>query len=345
MIRIMQDKTDNDKDVPIIIYATKSKGVMSKRIKSDDFKSYVDVSAKSALSIDCLATLLTETPESHSEFEHLVLVDPPKVSPCFLMPWDDFLQFDRLYSLPCPLSMDSFIEHFVKRSREKCLEEGTYPQRSDGWHQARAFCITASQFGAAVGHNKYLSRPKLLQSKVHPHLHPVCSSFAEWGVEHEVHAEEAFKAFLEKQGSPFYIDHPNLLKHEDAPWVACSPDGVLTRRENGQEIIELIEYKAPAYYRNHTGHPYAKDPYNVPKQYMDQIQGTMWLMRNYDVIQKGRFVERCWFVVWQPHALYITHVPYLERYANSLMSHVRDFFMNDFAKECISEISRVQRKS
>jgi putative phage-type endonuclease len=340
---MMQDRSERDRDVPIIRYAIKSSGIMTKRIKSDDFKSYVDVSAKSALSIECLGTFLTETPESHSEFEHLALVEPPKVSSSYMMPWDD--PFNTLYLLPHPLTLDLFMEHFVKRSREKCLEEGTYPQRSDGWHLARAFCITASQFGAAVGHNKYLSRPGLLRSKLHPHQHPVCSSFAEWGVEHEVHAEEAFKAYLDKHaGGLYYIDHPNILKHEDAPWVACSPDGVLIRREGDEEIVELIEYKAPAYYRNHTGHPYKKDPYNIPKQYMDQIQGSMWLMRNYDVIQKGRFVNRCWFVVWQPHALYVTHVPYLERYANTLMESVKEFFMKDFAPGCIEEIHRVQQK-
>jgi putative phage-type endonuclease len=320
---------------------------MAKRFKSDDFKSYVGESAKSAISIECLQTLLTETPESHSEFEHVILKpDPLPVSPTFFMPWDDNnpVVIDMLNSLPYPLSNDDFIEHFVKRSKAKCKEECDNPQRSHGWHAARAFSITASQFGAAVGHNKYLSRPALLRSKIHPHLHPVCSSFAEWGVEHEVHAEEAFKSFLEKRGELFYIDHPHMLKHEDAPWVACSPDGVLTRWEDKKEIVELVEYKAPAYHRNKVGHPYEKDPYNIPKQYMDQIQGTMWLMRNYDVVKGGKSVDRCWFVVWQPHALHITHIPYLEKYADMLMKNVKEFFMKDFVKGCIDEIHKVVKK-
>ena len=298
-------------------------------------------SAKSALSIPCLETFLTSTPDHHSEFEHVHLKDPPKVSCTFRMPWDDPLQYDTLDSLPFPLSIDLFMEYFVKRSKAKCKEDCDHAQRSDGWHLARAFSITASQFGAAVGHNKHLSRPALLRTKLHPHLHPVSSSYAEWGVEHEVHAEEAFKVFLTNTVEGLYsIDHPNMLKHEDAPWVACSPDGILTRRENEQDVVELIEYKAPAYHRNKVGHPYSKDPYNIPKQYMDQIQGTMWLMRNYDVVRNGRSVERCWFVVWQPHALYVTHIPYLQGYAELLMESVKGFYMKDFVEGCIDEITK-----
>lgn len=289
-----------------------------------------------------METFLTSTPESHSEFEHVQLVEPPRVSPSFFMPWDSPSEFETLDLLE-PLSFDLFLERYVKRTRKECEDEGKHEQRSDGWHRARAFCITASQFGSAVGHNRYLSRPALLRSKIHPHLHMVSSSFVQWGVEHEVHAEEAFRLFLDSRCEGLYtIDHPNLLKHEDAPWVACSPDGILTRRSEGVDVVELVEYKAPAYYRNKAGHPYEKEPYNVPKQYMDQIQGTLWLMRNYDVLRNGRSVERCWFVVWQPHALYITHIPYLEGYATSLMKSVKDFYMKEFIGGCLDEVQKVK---
>jgi len=303
----------------------------------------VNESAKSALSIECLSTILTSTPEHHSVYEHQELVEPPKVSATFCMPWDNPDEYEALDLLE-PLSSDLFLERYVKRTREQCKQECEYPQRSDGWHKARAFSITASQFGSAVGHNKYLSRPGLLRSKIHPHLHTVTSSYAEWGVQHEVHAEEAFRLFLESRcDGLFSLDHPNLLKHEDAPWVACSPDAILRRRDNG-DVTELVEYKAPAFHRNKVGHPYDKEAYNIPRQYMDQIQGTMWLMRNYDVVTGGRSVERCWFVVWQPHALYVTHIPYLEVYANRLMASVKDFFMKDFIDGCVEEVQKVKNR-
>jgi putative phage-type endonuclease len=308
-----------------------------KRLPSADLRSYVKESAQAALSVDCLATVVCDTPESHGEFEWQELPEPEPSVSLFCMPWDDPLQHDYLCSLP-PLTPELFHTFIVQRDSD----DGDHKQRSEGWHRARAFCITASQFGSAVGHNKYQSRPALYRHKLHPHLNPLSSPYAQWGVEHEKHAEEAFSVFLQRKGM-FTIDHPNLFRHKDAPWVACSPDGVLYRRENERDVVELIEYKAPAYYRNKVGHPYMKDPYNIPRSYLDQIQGTMWLMRNYDVVRGGRTVERCWFVVWQPHALYVTHIPYLEEYAETLMKSVKDFYTMEFIPGCIEEVTKVQK--
>ena len=314
-----------------------------KRLPSADLMSYVNESAKPALSVDCLKTVICDTPESHGEFEWKDLPEPiPSVS-LFCMPWDDPLQHDYLCSLPHPLTTELFYTHIVQHNADENEEKNE--QRSEGWHRARAFCITASQFGSAVGHNKYQSKPALYRHKLHPHLNPLSSPFAQWGVDHEAHAEEAFKVFLERRiGGMFSIEHPNLFKHKDAPWVSCSPDGVLYRRENERDIVELIEYKAPAYYRNKIGHPYSKDPFNIPRSYLDQIQGTLWLMRNHDVTRGGRTVERCWFVVWQPHALYVTHIPFMKEYADALMKSVYDFHTKEFIPGCIEEVHKIQKK-
>ena len=310
--------------------------------KSADFSQYISKQARPALSVDAFATAMMETPESHSEFEWQDLPEPEESVSSFIMPWDDPEQLPFLRSLPNPLTYDLFLLHFVRQTKEELEESYQNKQRSAKWHRARAFCITASQFGSTMSHNKFLSRPALLKQRLHPHLHTLSSPFAQWGVDHEQHAEEAFRAFLEKQiGGMYTIEHPSVLKHEDAQWIACSPDGILQRRENGVDITELIEYKAPAYHRNKAGHPYSKEAYNIPKAYMDQMQGTMWLMRNYNVVRNGMNVERCWFVVWQPHALYVTHVPYLEEYAQELIKAVIDFYVKDFVPGCIKEIETV----
>lgn len=313
-----------------------------KRLPSADLRSYVNESAQPALSIKCLETVLCDTPESHGEFEWKDLPEPSPSVSLFCMPWDDPLQHDYLCSLPHPLTVELFYEHVIKHAAGE--NETDNEQRSEGWHRARAFSITASQFGSAVGHNKYQSRPALYRHKLHPHLNPLSSPFAQWGVDHEEHAEEAFRVFLERKiGGMFTIEHPNLFKHKDAPWVGCSHDGVLYRRENECDVVELIEYKAPAYYRNKVGHPYVKDPFNIPRSYLDQIQGTLWLMRNFDVVRGGRTAERCWFVVWQPHALYVTHIPFMKEYADALMKSVYDFHSKEFIPGCIEEVHKVQK--
>lgn len=314
--------------------------------KSADFSLSVSKEVLPALSVGVFATAMMETPESHSEFEWQELPEPEVSVSSYVMPWDDPEQLPFLQSLPNPLTYDLFIFHFVRQSKEECEHACDNKQRSAGWHRARAFCITASQFGSTMGHNKYLSRPALCRQKLHPHLNPLSSNFAQWGVDHEKHAEEAFRLFLQNEiGGMYSIEHPNVLKHEDVPWLACSPDGILYRREHGVDVTELIEYKAPAYHRNKTGHPYSKETYNVPKAYMDQMQGTMWLMRHYNVAKNGMNVQRCWFVVWQPHALYVTHVPYLETYADQLMATVMDFYTKDFVPGCIKEIETVLNKN
>jgi putative phage-type endonuclease len=301
--------------------------------------------AKNCLGLAMFQTEVSQTPESHSEFEWVELASPKKVSePPFLMPWDDESQFDFIVSLPS-IDVNVFFDTFVKRTKAQCIEESKFEQRSIGWHRARAFCITASQFASAGGHSRYMSRPAYAKSKLHPHLHIPDSPFIQWGVEHEIHAKEAFEAFLTTRVKSLYrIDHPNLLKHEDIPWMACSPDGVLYRKDDeGNEIVELLEFKAPAYYRDKIGHPYSKEPFNIPRHYMDQIQGSMWLMRNHDVIQGGKSIERCWFVVWQPHACYVTHIPYLESYANELAETVHSFYRTEFEPKAIELLTTIQK--
>lgn len=297
-----------------------------------------------ALSIEPFRTELVATPESHSCFEHndLCYDDEADSSEAvhFKMPWDDPSQLKFLKSIQ-PITYESFEKVFVHRTAQDCEREQQCAQRSDEWHKARAFSVTASQYGASVGHNRYMSRPALLRHKLSPDSTKIPQQYIKWGIEHEEHAEQAFRCFLDKRCSDgiYTIDHPGLLKHPSRPWTACSPDGILRRWENGTEVVELIEYKAPAYHREKIGHPYSKDVYNIPSMYLDQMQGSMWLIRNHEVIRGGSTMKGGWFVVWQPHALYVTYVPYVEDYANRLMENVHSFYKDDFVPACVEKIN------
>lgn len=297
---------------------------------------------ENALSIKPLETDVVSTPESHSCYEYNELSSTPEESLeaiRFKMPWDDPAQIKFLKSI-MPISEETFIKLFVERTEEACKEEGAAPQRSEVWHRARAFSVTASQFGASVGHNRYMSRPALLRSKLHPHEQKIPQEFIQWGLQHEPDAEDAFIQYLgTKCESLYMIDHPGLLKHPMKPWTACSPDGILRRWENGVEIVELVEYKAPAYHRSKIGHPYSKELYNIPTMYLDQMMGSMWLIRTHDLVRGGASLKGGWFVVWQPHALSVTYIPYVEPYAVSLMDGVHDFFKNTFVPACVETIN------
>ena len=296
-----------------------------------------------SLSIKPFETVSESTPDGHSIYEHneLSITGDPSDSVKFLMPWDDPQQLHFLKSI-VPISTEGFYSLFVNRSPEQCHEESLQAARSVDWHKARAFSVTASQFGSTVGHNKYMSKDKLLFNKLHPHVREDRGQeYIQWGVEHEVHAEEAFVAFLQKKECNFKIDHPGLLKDPTCSWTACSPDGILRRFENGVEIVELIEYKAPAYYRSATHHPYQKSLYNIPPMYLDQMQGSMWIIKNRTVIPNGHTLKGGWFVVWQPHSVHVTYVPYVQDYTNALMEGVKGFFEDDFVPACVKTINEV----
>jgi hypothetical protein len=308
-------------------------------IKSTDLVRLSE-NATSAITIKPFETVTVSTPESHSVYEHNELSDvEPKQTEAILfkMPWDDPQQENFLKSI-IPITTSDFNRLFVERTKSECESEETKEPRSSEWHKARAFSVTASQFGSTIGHNKYMSKNALLKSKLHPHIHEK-SPYIEWGLNHEQHAEEAFVHFLTEKQCNFKIDHPGLLKDPMCSWTACSPDGILRRFEDGREIIELIEYKAPAYHRSALGHPYQKHLHNIPPMYLDQMQGSMWLIKNKGVIQNGACLQGGWFVVWKPHALHVTYVPYVHEYASMLMTGVKAFFDEDFVPACLDKIN------
>jgi putative phage-type endonuclease len=286
------------------------------------------------------------TPESHSVFEKNDLRDPDEsVSAADPRPWETsaaaHVRETELAALGDSTDPNRFYTYLCK-SEDACKADTEHPQRSVGWHNARSFSITGSDFASAVCRNPYKSGKKLLAGKVSPSKDTLSSKFAQWGVDHEIHAEEAFVSVLERTcASPFTLQHPHMFKHVSAQWIAVSPDAVLTHHDaNGEVVVDLVEYKAPAFYRDARYFPYKKYEKlgNIPPHYYDQIQGTLWLMRNFDVFPNGRTVRGCYFVVWQPHALSVIYVPYKEVYANELAENLKKFYFHKFLPKCIEEL-------
>jgi hypothetical protein len=285
------------------------------------------------------------TPEHHSVYEKQDLRDPDESqNTAEPRPWESSAGDSRIKARELMGESNDPVRLYsiLCKSKEDIEADTQHPQRSIGWHNARSFSITGSDFAAAVCRNPYKSGKKLLSGKVAPSQDSFSSKFAQWGVDHESHAEEAFTAMLDTWClSPYCLHHPSMFKHVDAQWIAVSPDAVLTHHdEDGEVIVDLVEYKAPAYYRDAHHYPYRRDECNgfVPPQYFDQIQGTLWLMRNYDVFPGGRKVRGCYFVVWQPHALSVVYVPYKQRYADALSKKLHDFYFEKFLPQCIKEL-------
>jgi putative phage-type endonuclease len=223
------------------------------------------------------------------------------------------------------LKPSEFYEKYVARTNEECLKELSAPQKSQGWLNARSLCITASQFGAAINESPYQTPDELIVEKLWNTF--TGNSATQWGNDHEVHAKEVFipwfKQYLKtKNGHSFHFKEENLMKYSNQPWMAVSPDGIITYTINDITYTDLVEFKCPAYLRNTKNHPYAKHDLNTPSHYKSQIQGIMGYLNSY-----GNYsISKCWFVVWQPHQTWITLHKYDEPYYQQLYEKLNTWY-------------------
>ena len=243
-------------------------------------------------------------------------------------------------------SIEEFYDAFVARSPEECLLESSAPQRSYIWHAARKYCITASSFGAAVGHNKYSSPEVCAKEKLWSSFRG--NEFTEYGTFHEKDAQDSFMKNLPSLEPtlqdilPGYDSYKfyetGLLKSPEVPWMAVSPDGLLQLKANGKTKWALVEFKCPARLRHCSGHPYAKDNnVNVPRYYMDQVQGICGLLNEKPDILKmvepsaSEPIEDIFFVVWQPQQIHITRLKYdHEYYTDTLKPALESWYFKLF---------------
>jgi len=245
---------------------------------------------------------------------------------------------------PIVASIDDYYETFVKRTFAECYEEYKAPQRSSKWHLARKHAITASNFGAAVGNNKYCSPKQCTLEKLWSTFSG--NSFTQYGTFHENDARDSFLKALSLMGptlqeicpgmKDFVLHETGLLKHPDCPWMAVSPDGLLQLKTDTKSTWAVVEFKCPARLRDTSGHPYARQN-NVPEYYMDQVQGICGLLHEYPEILKMVDTSTCneiqdiFFVVWQPHQFHITRIKFdQDYYYTSLKPKLHDWYFKQY---------------
>lgn len=230
----------------------------------------------------------------------------------------------QLLILTVKLKPSEFYTAFVDRTPLQCQQELQAPQRSQAWLDARKYCITASQFGSAAGLSPYQTSQALLVDKLWNTFQG--NAATDWGTFHENHAKESFCSWLsEFMQKPHQFREENLMKFSEEPWMAVSPDGLVEYEENGQQCMDLVEFKCPAFLRNTKDHPYAKWPNNIPPQYLAQIQGIMGYLNSHQNIQ----IRRCWFVVWQPHQTWITLVDFDQEFYDKLHDVVKAWYFQE----------------
>jgi hypothetical protein len=112
--------------------------------------------------------------------------------------------------------------------------------------------------------------------------------------------------------------------------MAVSPDGFLERMDNGQRIMELVEFKCPTRDARQSGsHPYASYPGNIPPYYADQMQGIAGYLNTHLGGYRGVPLTGIYFVVWRPAGMWVTRVQVdAEYYARLLLPALQSFYFS-----------------
>lgn len=232
-------------------------------------------------------------------------------------------------------NIEDFYKEFIQKTPEECQEESNFPQKSYGWLKSRHYCITASQFGTAIGVSPYQTPDDLVHEKIYKKFEG--NSATEYGNEHENHARIVFcewyrKVFEAKGYKDITFLEVNLLKFWQCPWVGVSPDGIIQYiDEKGEKKWDLIEYKCPARYKHTQENPYEKFKGGVPPQYMAQIQGIMGFC---NLFSEMKF-DCAWFIVWLPSKTYIKKVLYNDEYFIELKTRLKKWYFEKYLPMCL----------
>jgi len=188
-------------------------------------------------------------------------------------------------------------------------------QGTDEWLTARNGKVTASHFGClltegrggpfgeeAVSYLYTLLSQRILGFEQNPYTNPAM----EWGRVQEADARAAYQWF-----NPINVAEVGFVNHPTIPNVGSSPDGVI------REKLGIIEIKCPYTTKEHLRN---LDTKRVPKQYVAQVQGNLWVT-GYEWCDFISFDAR----VPEEMQLSVVRVERDERYIEKLAARVAEF--------------------
>lgn len=192
--------------------------------------------------------------------------------------------------------------------------------------------LTASNFGTAVGHNKYSGPDSLVADMLWGTV--VSNEAMRYGSAMEPVACGVFEsAMFFLTGGAISVEHRGLmlacpgLKEEGAPepmyegWAGTSPDGIVHDRTRPAEAPWLLEIKCPSvnkrtFYDERRGN----EAFGIPHYYYDQIQGIMGLQR----------LPMAWFVVHLPERTQLSLYRFDAAYYAELLAGMRAFWFDRY---------------
>lgn len=132
-------------------------------------------------------------------------------------------------------------------------EKDNIEQRTEKWYKIRENMLTASDWGAALGMNKYTSKKKILNNKIYGSTF-TGNKYTQWGVKYEPIASDFYALKTKKKLIEF-----GLIQHKKYDFLGASPDNI-------SECGIMLEIKCP-YSREING--------TVPLHYWVQMQAQL----------------------------------------------------------------------
>jgi hypothetical protein len=200
--------------------------------------------------------------------------------------------------------------------------------------------LTASNFGTAVGHNKYTKPDELVQDMLWGTV--VSNDAMRYGNETEPVACDIFEtAMFFLTGGGVSVEHRGLmlacpgLQMENSGtaeprfegWCGTSPDGIVHWGDRFGGPPSLLEIKCPSvnrrtFYSERQGN----DRFGIPHYYYDQIQGIMGLQHLPDAL----------FVVHLPDRTEVAHYLFNAPYFEELMRGLREFWFGRYLPAAVA---------
>jgi len=187
-------------------------------------------------------------------------------------------------------------------------------QRSVHWFHQRQHRITASNFGAALGHSPYERPLGVVKKMLWPQANQSGTFQAQqWGIDHEDQAVALYVKYMQKQVHPnFAVAHQGLYVSQKYCFLGGSPDGVVMDPSLPPEQQRgLLEIKCP----------FKKTLYpEIPVMYYDQIMGIMGLMQ----------LTYADFVVWTPTTMQIRRFEFNAAYFARMLEQLEHLYFTEY---------------
>ncbi|KAL3880032.1 hypothetical protein ACJMK2_032304 [Sinanodonta woodiana] len=191
------------------------------------------------------------------------------------------------------------------------------------WFEYRKGRLTTSNFHEIVHTNcEQLSRPSLLK-KIMQYNPAIDTCATRWGIKHEEDALKMYKNEMMEQHSHFELQSSGLIIYEDYPFLAASPDAVITCDCCGKGD----EVKCPNSRRDNVLDKLCPHSLKPSHKYFTQIQGQMALTK----------LDYCDFVCWTSCGLHIERVRADSDFLLNMEQALRLYFINIVLPELLTQ--------